>query len=358
METLQAPEIVASPDLVDAAWMDAALRAAGVLDGARVVDVTCRPVGNGLVSDSFRFTLTYEGDAPDAPKTVVGKFPDEASLAAVGGFFYMREVLFYSEFAHRTSITKPRPYFAKIDVPTGNFTLILEDMGPARPGDQLEGCSLDDARTAMLEAAALHAPFWRDAALGEVEWLAPWMPATIPYLEPAVAAFKANYAGQVEPEILDFLDRFPAAARAMITDGDGPLTIQHCDFRLDNILFDTQGGAQRMATLDWQTVIHGHGLADVAYFLSTGIDPDFRRAHEKELLRLYHDELVRAGVTDYDFDQCWLDYRRFTIFGILVGVYSFLVVPRSERGDAVFLRMARDSCIQAMDHQTFELWGA
>ena len=34
-----------------------------------------------------------------------------------------------------------------------------------------------------------------------------------------------------------------------------------------------------------------------------------RRAHEKDLLKLYHDTLCENGVKDYSFDQCWDDYR-------------------------------------------------
>lgn len=358
------PAIPAGPSAIDAGWMTQALRSAGVLEGdARVTALAATPVGNGLVGDSFRFSLAYEGAPADAPTTVVGKFPaaDPASRgsgAALG--LYLREVSFYRELAHTVGIITPRPFYAEIDPATSDFTLIFEDLGPARPGDQLAGCSLEDAETAMLEAAALHAPWWGDARLMEFPWLrlgeatAPQIQAMLPAV---VGAYKDRYQGQLEAEYVDLVDRLPAAVVAMQAERSVPMTVQHGDFRLDNILFDIQGGKRRMGTLDWQTVTLGAGLTDVAYFLSAGVPPDVRRTHERELVGRYHAELTRLGVTGYDLDACWRDYRRFAVHGVLMGVFSAMAVERTERGDALFLAMTRGACAQALDHGTFGMWG-
>ena len=111
-----------------------------------------------------------------------------------------------------------------------------------------------------------------------------------------------------------------------------------------------------MATLDWQTVTVGAGATDVAYFLSAGIDPELRREHERDLIGFYHGELQKRGVTGYDVEACWRDYRRFATHGILMGVFSALSVERTERGDALFLKMTRGGCAQAADLDTFSFW--
>ena len=95
---------------------------------------------------------------------------------------------------------------------------------------------------------------------------------------------------------------------------------------------------------------------DVAYFLSAGLDPSERRQHEADLVRFYHSELTRRGVQNYDWEHCWHDYRRQTLHVILMGVFSALSVARTERGDALFLKMTRGACQQALDHQSFDLW--
>jgi hypothetical protein len=361
---MTAPPIAASSSQIDADWMTAALRAAGALPAGRVTGVSGKPVGNGLVGDSFRFVLTYEGAPADAPASLVGKFPaaDPVSKATGGGMgLYMREVSFYREIADTVGIITPRAYYAEIDPATSDFTLIFEDLGPARQGDQLEGCSLGDARTAMLEAAALHAPRWGDASLETAEWLVAGektMPMVVEMLPGVIAGFQARYDGLLEPHLLKLIERLPAAMTAMGADRSTPRTVQHGDFRLDNILFDIQGGSRRMGTLDWQTLALGPGVSDAAYFLSAGISPELRHANDRELIGLYHGELVRLGVRDYDLETCWADYRRYSLNGIMLGVFSAMVVERTERGDALFLAMTRGGCLQALDNGTFDFWGA
>src|SRR5438445_2334953 len=67
--------LIPGPLQINPDWMTGALRRAGAIRGARVVDMTCKPVGNGLVGDSYRFGLTYQEVEPDAPASVIGKFP-------------------------------------------------------------------------------------------------------------------------------------------------------------------------------------------------------------------------------------------------------------------------------------------
>ena len=74
--------LTADPSRIDPEWMTRALRQAGVIKEVRVVDLACKPVGNGLVGDSYRFRLTYDGDQPNAPATVIGKFPPQIPRAA------------------------------------------------------------------------------------------------------------------------------------------------------------------------------------------------------------------------------------------------------------------------------------
>jgi len=357
------PLIVADPLQIDAAWLTMALRHAGVLGSANVRGFTRKPVGNGLVADSYRFVLDYDGDASDAPRSVVGKFPATDTASRKSGsdhVLYLREVSFYRELAQHFEIHTPRAYVAEVDPDNDNFTLLLADLAPARQGDQLAGCSVEDARVALREIAALHAPRWGDASLETIEWLAlrpAKLTAMVDEMLPAIIElYKARYDGVLEPEFIDLIDRLPATIKLSREDRSTPRTLIHCDFRLDNMMFDVYGGARPLATLDWQTLAIGPALTDVAYFLSAGLDADLRRAHEVELVRGYHRELLRRGVTGFDWDACWRDYRRYTLHGIMMGVFSALSVERTERGDALFLKMARGACVQAIDHDSFAFW--
>jgi len=359
---MPSPAIAAGPDAIDADWMTQVLRASGALPEGRVTGLVATPVGNGLVGDSFRFALTYDVAQPEAPASVVGKFPaaDPSSRASGAGLrLYLREVSFYKALAHTVGIITPRAHYAEIDPTTHDFTLIFEDFGPARPGDQLAGCSVEDARTALLEAAALHAPRWGDPALEQIDWLVGGAEATsqvTAILPMVITAFRDRYDGQLDAECMALVERLPAAVAAMQSDRTSPITLMHGDFRLDNILFDIQGGTRRMGTLDWQTLALGPGVTDVAYFLSAGLTPELRRLHERDLVAGYHAELTRLGVRDFSLDHCWRDYRRLAVHGVLMGVFSAMAVERTERGDALFLAMTRGGCLQALDHGTFDMW--
>ena len=351
------------PARIDPQWMTEALRRAGVISAACVDDLQIRPVGNGLVGDSYRFTLTYDQQEPGAPGSVVGKFPAKDAASRKSGsehMLYMREVSFYRELAATVAIHTPRPLVAEIDPATDDFTLIFEDLGPARQGDQLEGCSVADARTALAEAAALHAPRWGDPALAASDWLSV-RPATLTamidaILPTVVGLFQERYAGQLEPEFMALVQKLPQVLIAQRTDTSTPRTVMHADFRLDNVLFEVKGGEKAMATLDWQTVGCGPGVTDAAYFLSAGISPQDRRDHQKDLIGFYHSELQRRGVTGSDWDACWRDYRRYSVHGVMMGVFSALAVERTERGDALFLKMTRGACEMAADLDTYAFW--
>ena len=80
--------------------------------GTKVVEMTCKPVGNGLVGDSYRFGLAYEEVEPDAPARVIGKFPaadPDSRRSGSAHLLYLREVSFYRELAHTLPIQTPRP---------------------------------------------------------------------------------------------------------------------------------------------------------------------------------------------------------------------------------------------------------
>jgi len=150
----------AKPELVDAAWLTQILRRNGLLRSAHVAGVESRTVGAGMLGDSVRFSLTYDRDE-GAPASVVCKFPasDPTSRATGTDFgLYLSEVRFYQGINRTVSVRTPVCYYADFDAATGDFVLILEDMAPARAGNQLTGCTVADAEQVMIQAAALHGP--------------------------------------------------------------------------------------------------------------------------------------------------------------------------------------------------------
>jgi aminoglycoside/choline kinase family phosphotransferase len=349
-------ECPSHPDEVSPGWLTDRLSEAGVIADASITALSWQPIGTGNVGDSVRFTLAYDRRGP-WPSTIAGKFPasDETSRATASAFgVYAKEVNFYRDVAPRLSVRVPKAYAADI-APNGvDFILLFEDLGPARGGDQLVGCTVADARAAIRQAAALHAPSWNNAELIATEWLQPKPAALARRAElycAAQAVFRERHADVLEPELMSVCEELNEVVAKSIACESHPRSLVHGDFRLDNMLFDIKGGAEEIAVLDWQTVAIGNGFADVGYFLGSGIGDRLRRDHETGLLDLYCSEMTRRGVP-LTRAEIWDDYVVGGLRGIVNAVISAANVKRSKRGDACFLSMARGGCALALQHNS------
>ncbi len=348
----------AHPAAVTAEWLSERLRAAGQLRDGRVTSVKWQPIGTGQVGDSARFSVGYEGG--EGPATLAGKFPaaDVTSRGTAAAFgLYAKEVGFYRELAPKLDVRVPRTYAAQVDDSGADFVLLFEDLGPCRQGNQLDSCTLEDARHAIRQAAAIHAPSWNNSDLIDRDWLhmRPEAVAHVKALYPqAHTVFAQRYADTLEPELMHVCAELNEASEHWFGREGGDRCVIHGDFRLDNMLFDIKGGAEPIAVLDWQTVAVGNGLTDIGYFLGCGTGDTLRREAENELLDLYCNEMTARGVP-LSRDAVWDDYRLGALHGVSTAVFSAAFVERTPRGDANFLSMARGACSLALAHDSIGL---
>jgi aminoglycoside phosphotransferase (APT) family kinase protein len=355
-------ESVVPLESVSAEWLTGALRASGVLKDGRVSAVTHEPCGTGQLADSYRFHLTYADGT--GPATLVGKFAsvDETSRAfGQQSGYYRSEIRFYQEVASSLSVAIPTPVHAELAENEIDFVLLMEDMSPARIVDQIEGCSADEAAVVVEQAAALHAGSWRDEKLAATDWLGGTV-ASFQHVTDNFGALVESYPetyGDLIPEadvaesakLVPYADAWKAVFSA-------PTCLWHSDLRGDNLLFDANGGQLPVALLDWQGVGYGQGTIDLAYFIGTSLTVETRQAHERDLVRLYHEALVAGGVTDVDAEQCWNDYRLHAIHPLQVGIFGLGAVRRSERGDRMWRAWIDRAAQQTRDLDSFALLAA
>ena len=346
------------PDQVEPDWLSERLRDCGMIEDGAVAAIRWEPIGTGQVGDSVRFHLEY--DRPGTgPATIAGKFPaadptSRATAAMLG--LYAKEVTFYRELASQVAIRTPRALVAEIDENHVDFVLLFEDLGPARGGNQLASCSAMDAREAIRQAAALHGPSWNRAEIIDHPTLT--IPAELraqlgSLYASAHGVFRERYAESLEPEFMVICDQLCEMRELQQSHEPASKSLVHGDFRLDNMLFDIQGGREPIAVLDWQTVGAGMAMTDIGYFMGTGIGDQLRRAHERELLELYCSEMTLRGVP-LSIEAIWDDYLVGALSGISTAVFSAAFVERTERGDANFLSMARGGCALALRHGSLE----
>jgi len=365
MSSHDVPELIRAPDAVSREWLTQVLRRARLLDRAGVEHFTAQTVGTGQMGTSVRYRLHYDHAESQAPQSVVCKFASADPTSRATGLAlrsYEAEVSFYREVARTVDIRTPRCHFTDIDLETGEFVLVLEDLAPCVQGDQLAGCTVDQAALAMEELAKLHAPRWGDPRLGELGWLNRNTPESVEMSGQLLAGlfpgFLDRYATRLDRDLVRIAEHLSTSLGVWLQQREAPFVVQHGDYRLDNMLFGTSEGGYPLAVVDWQTVVWGPPLADASYFLGAGLLPEDRRQHEKVLLRVYYDALVAQGVDGFAWDRCWRDYRRYAFSGFLMAVGASMLVVQTERGDEMFLTMARRHGTQIVDLDAEEFLAA
>jgi hypothetical protein len=320
-----------------------------------VRSVSAQPIGTGQVGATYRLTLDCDG----APQTLVAKLPSNDELSRTTGkshLTYLRESRFYQQFAGKKPMAVPAHMYIAFDEDSHAFTLIMQDLPHHVQGDQLAEPSRDEALLAVDAAASIHAAWWGDAMLDTLDW-----PNGTLAVPPALdvdalyalfwPAFCDRYGDRVSADMRIVGEAFIGNINAHYEQRQSPRCLTHNDFRPDNMLFNPKDAKQPIVIVDWQTTGVGVGIGDIAYYSGTAFDAENRRAIESALLAHYRNGLLRRGVAAGDLAVVDADYARSAISGFLMGVTAAMVVERTERGDAMFLAMARRSAAMVLDHR-------
>ena len=299
-------------------------------------------------------------DCDEGPGSIIAKFPSPAAAnrtVARTYDMYGREVRFYRDIAATLPIRTPTCHHAQFDADSYSFVLLLEDLKDLRVGDQVAGCTLDEARMIIDAIARLHASGW-----------APNSGADSPYSrlishnnpmqrDGMIAGFQAGW-----PVVLErFGDLIPAGAHGTGDRMPGrvgrlleemcadPVCFIHCDVRLDNIFF----GEQEVVLVDWQAVCTSAPEQDLAYFLTQSVPPAVRA--QEDLVARYHSALTRLGI-DYSAERLRQRYRVSALYLLCFAVVIAGTLDLgNERGQALG-RTLLGNCLSALDElDAFEL---
>ena len=330
--------------------------------GTEVSGFTSDRIGDGLVGMNLRLQLAYAGPHGDAPARLVAKLPSPDATSRMTGVVlrnYEREVLFYRDLAATVDIRVARCHRAEWNPDTGDFVLVLEDLSPGAQGNQLTGCSVAQARTAIAELARLHGPRWGDSTLDDLEWLnrrstADDTARLVEFWAMFVPSFLATYGPVLSVEQVELVEQFGPRLGDWVEGRDGPFTVTHGDYRLDNLMFATPEGGYPVAAVDWQTPGQGGALGDVSYFMGAGLLPVERREVERGLVDHYGVALGEYGV-QITSDWLWHEYRRDAFAGVVMSVIASQIVGASERSEQLFSAMSTRHTQHALDVDALSL---
>lgn len=347
------------PTGVTPEWLADILHASDLPPLSQVSSIVAEAIGGGLMADLQRLTVHYDGPAGTAPRTLVCKrpSPDPAVVAFAGAIgLYGREVRFYREVAPMLDVRTPRLFHGALSDDDVQFLLLLEDIAPVQPVDQVQGCTLDQAALVMELAGRMHGSSWDNHELLALDWLRGgfqlWAGAVAQASELA-AGFQRHFDGRLEDEYLALTQTLASHVHSWLALMEKPRCLWHGDFRLDNMGFGIEGSADPLVVYDWQVVTLGAPAVDVSFFLGSGLAPSLRQGHEQDLVRIYYDSLSASGVTGYSWEQCLSDYRTHTISGLLGILLAFAKAAQTEESDQLLMGMARAYGRQIIDCDAF-----
>lgn len=370
-------------DELTAEWLTQTLRECGVLRSARVREARAEVLGEGegFVGQIVRLHLELDAAEAGVPATLIAKLPTQlAQNRALGELLgaYEREIRFYTELAGEVRLRTPRCYYAAMDpnplagreeavlrfverVPTWalrllvplsmrvsrrsrrRYVLLLEDLAPARTGDQVAGCTPAEAAHILRALAVAHAGLWNASRLDSLFWLTRidlFAGITrILFLRNRRAFFERLGDG-LPDSIAGVAAWLEANDMALMRHlGSPPLTLMHGDYRLDNLFFSGPADEPTVTAIDWQGVGRSRPAFDVAYFITSNLDADAAREAETGLVGAYHEELLSRGADGYAFEECWRDYQLSKLFLLYRTIMGIDMIDLShERGEALLDR--------------------
>ena len=289
--------------------------------------------GSGIIGLVTRVHM----DARSGPSSIIAKFPSpvpENRAVAQTYDMYGREVAFYRSIAPEITLRVPTCYHAEYNDDTGDFVLLLEDLGSLRVGDQVTGCSVEDANLVVRGIARLHASTWqkdfsdtlvchdnpaqRDGMIAGFRMGWPIVQGRFSDLIPT----DSDYLGRAMPE---------AVPRLLERMCRGTVCVAHADVRLDNVMF----GDDTIALVDWQSVCRSAPEQDLAYFVTQSLSDEVRNS--RDWLNVYHQALHAEGVA-HDIDE---SRQRYRVSALYLLCYAVIIAGTLDMGNERGVNLAR-----------------
>ena len=274
------------------------------------------------IGTTTRIRLTVEHNAPHfLPQHWFVKLPSlswQAKLITALPRLLHTEVRFYNEVVRPQALIMPELLAGESQLGKG-AVLVLSDLAgveavPGKPSDVL---SVDQAQEVIKQLAHFHAYYWDKAHFTQqYKWLAGPVRRVEDFLGSLLAVPLMKRGLKKAAEIVPFSLHAPAVqyarnrSKVMRFLSDATQTMVHHDCHPGNLFWDQA----RPGLLDWQLVRFGEGISDVAYFLATALEPETRKLHEQDLIKLYADCLKNEGINSVNDIALFERYRAHLVY--------------------------------------------
>jgi hypothetical protein len=335
-------------------WLQAALR--GRNPGITLRDSEILDVNNGTCTKvRVRLDVDDAGKTVGIPERVIVKGGFEAHSRMMP-YMHKQEVHAYADVLPHTPLRFPACYFAGFDEAEAQGIIIMDDLvargveflHPQKPQAPEQVAK----RLTML--ARHHAMTWGTNDFvpgGRFDWATHTADSThfdsilVPGTWQSYVDSARGAAASVCFHDLDWMIR--ANKRIGKFARSQPPVLIHGDTHLGNLYIDIDGEPGFFDSLPHISAI----MQEITYHITNALDVPDRRAHERELVTHYRDELVRCGVDAPQLDELM---RQFGIF--LANGYMIFIVNASEfQPEAINTAYTARYSAAMLDHDTMGL---
>lgn len=356
-------QVITSADQITTIWLTSVLSKSGALTRGSVTSFELDS-GRGNWSSSGSLTINYTDNAQ-------GELPSRLFLKMVdtnlgdGESFDNSEVNYYTrDYVDVKQAPLLRCYDAAYSAELQRYHILMDDVSTTHIEARDKEPTLEYGLALAEGLASLHARWWGEKKLAESGATihnAAYIQNFVDIAEPGAGHIVSRFSSELKPHwgglMRELFSKHPQAIIRRSQDLNG-FTLIHGDTGSGNILVPRHAD-RPIYIIDRQPFNWSPttwlGVYDIAYAIVLDWEFETRRQWELPILKRYHEQLIKNGVTDYAWQQLYDDYRLCVAMCIYIAV-EYCRGGINERWVHVWLQMLKNALTACDDLECKSLW--